>query len=302
MNYDFFDNIEYQNVETLYKLCAENRENLSYVKINYSRFNKYLQDSLNFLVELNILSINNNKIEIENTNLLFKDFLISKILISSQYCPPLKEYFNNFIKVDSKLIFKPNDIYNSITSSLRNFLISMNLVKYEIDADHYSLLDSEFLNKLNKARFSPEELKIQLEKQNQIGLLAEEFVLKIEKEKLLKFNKKLLPEHIAKFDVSAGYDILSYEINTSEIKKIYIEVKAVSSSNFKFYLSSSEFQTSLKYKNDYFLYLLPVDYSSTEKFNKDYIRKINDLENNLFKNKTNWYYESNGFIFYQKGS
>jgi hypothetical protein len=300
MNYDFFDNIEYKSVEILFKLCNENKNNLANVKINYSRFNNFLQDNLNFLVELNIISTSDNKIQIEKTNLSFKDFLISKILNSSQYGPPLKEYLNNFIRENQKLVFKPNDNYNSTTSSLRNFLISMDLVKYEINIDQYFLLSDEFLDKLNKIKFSPEELRKQLEKQNQIGLLAEEFVFKIEKEKIRKFDQSLLPEHVSKSDVSAGFDILSYEKNNDQIKKIFIEVKAVSSSNFKFYLSNGEFQTSLKYKDNYFLYLLPVDHTLVEKFNNDNILKINDLENNLFKNKVNWYYENNGYVFYQK--
>jgi hypothetical protein len=300
MNYDFFDNIEYKSVEILFKLCNENKNNLANVKINYSRFNNFLQDNLNFLVELNIISTSDNKIQIEKTNLSFKDFLISKILNSSQYGPPLKEYLNNFIRENQKLVFKPNDNYNSTTSSLRNFLISMDLVKYEINIDQYFLLSDEFLDKLNKIKFSPEELRKQLEKQNQIGLLAEEFVFKIEKEKIHKFDQSLLPEHVSKSDVSAGFDILSYEKNNDQIKKIFIEVKAVSSSNFKFYLSNGEFQTSLKYKDNYFLYLLPVDHTLVEKFNNDNILKINDLENNLFKNKVNWYYENNGYVFYQK--
>ena len=302
MNYDFFDNIEYKSVEILFKLCKENQNNLANVKINYSRFNNFLQDNLNFLVELNVIATSDNKIQIEKTNLSFKDFLISKILNSSQYGPPLKEYLNNFIRQNQKLVFKPNDSYNSITSSLRNFLISIDLVKYEINGDQYLLLSDEFLDKLNERKFSPEELRRQLEKQNQIGLLAEEFVFKIEKEKIYKFDQSLLPEHVSKFDVSAGFDILSYQKNNDRIKKIFIEVKAVSSSNFKFYLSNSEFQTSLKYKDDYFLYLLPVDHTVVEKFNNGNILKINDLENNLFKNKVNWYYENNGYVFYRKNS
>jgi len=302
MNYDFFDNIEYKAVEILFKLCKENQNNLANVKINYSRFNNFLQDNLNFLVELNVIAISDNKIQIEKTNLSFKDFLISKILNSSQYGPPLKEYLNNFVRQNQKLVFKPNDSYNSITSSLRNFLISMDLVKYEINFDQYLLLSDEFLDKLNKRKFSPEELRKQLEKQSQIGLLAEEFVFKIEKEKIYKFDQSLLPEHVSKLDVSAGFDILSYQKNEDRIKKIFIEVKAVSSSNFKFYLSNSEFQTSLKYKDDYFLYLLPVDHTVVEKFNNSNILRINDLENNLFKNKVNWYYENNGYVFYQKNS
>lgn len=302
MNYDFFDNIEYKSVEILFKLCKENQNNLANVKINYSRFNNFLQDNINFLVELNVIATSDNKIQIEKTNLSFKDFLISKILNSSQYGPPLKEYLNNFIRQNQKLVFKPNDSYNSITSSLRNFLISIDLVKYEINGDQYLLLSDEFLDKLNQRKFSPEELRRQLEKQNQIGLLAEEFVFKIEKEKIYKFDQSLLPEHVSKFDVSAGFDILSYQKNNDRIKKIFIEVKAVSSSNFKFYLSNSEFQTSLKYKDDYFLYLLPVDHTVVEKFNHSNILKINDLENNLFKNKVNWYYENNGYVFYRKNS
>ena len=299
MNYDSFDNIEYQNIDSLYKLCEENKNNFANVKINYSRFNKFFQDSLNFLVETNILSIKMNKIIKKKKDILFKDYLISKILNSTQYGFPFKEYLTNFEKKDQKLIFRPDLAYNSMTSSLRNFLISMGIIRYQIDTDQYVLLKEDLINKVKKIKFSPASLKKQIEMKNEIGLLAEEFIFNYEKEKVLSIDKSLIPEHISKQDVSAGYDILSYKKIKDNVEKVFIEVKAVSSANFKFYLSQGEHQTSLRCKNNYFLYLLPVDHSLINKFDRDKIIKIYDLKKNLFENKTNWIYENDGYVFYK---
>jgi hypothetical protein len=299
MNYDSFDNIEYQNIDSLYKLCEENKDNFANVKINYPRFNKFFQDSLNFLVETNILSIKMNKIMIEKKDLPFKDYLISKILNSTRYGFFFKEYLTNFEKKNQKLIFKPDLTYNSTTSSLRNFLISMGIIRFQVDANHYVLLEENLLNKVKKIKFSPANLKKQIEMKNEIGLLAEEFIFNYEKEKVLSIDKSLIPEHISKEDVSAGYDILSYEKIKDKVEKIFIEVKAVSSTNFKFYLSQGEYQTALRCKNNYFLYLLPVDHSLINKFDKDKIIKIYDLKKNLFEDKTNWIYENDGYVFYK---
>ena len=72
----------------------------------------------------------------------------------------------------------------------------------------------------------------------------------------------------------AGYDILSYNENQ---EKIYIEVKAVSSTNFKFYLSSNEFNKANLMNKNYFLYLLPRDLSNLSKFDYEGILKINEI-------------------------
>ena len=300
MNYDVFDNIKFKDIESLFKLCEENKNNLANVKINYSRYNKFFIDNLNFLIETSMLSIKNNQIEIPKINTSFKDFLISKTLKSTQYGFYVKEYLSNFKNQGASLVFKPNKGYNSLTSSLRNFLISMNLVKYEVNTDQYILLDHKLFENLHKIKFSPDELKRQIEKQNQIGLLAEEFIYNLEKKKVSKIDQHLKPEHISKEDVSAGFDILSYQKNNNKIKKIFIEVKAVSSSNFKFYLSNGEYQISIKYKDNYYLYLLPVDHTIDGKFDEHDIVKINNLEKNLYMNKSKWIHESNGYIFYKK--
>jgi hypothetical protein len=51
---------------------------------------------------------------------------------------------------------------------------------------------------------------------------------------------------------------------------------------------------------DYYLYLLPVDYSLEENFNYSKILKINNLQSNIFQNKNYWSYQNDGFIVFRK--
>ena len=67
-------------------------------------------------------------------------------------------------------------------------------------------------------------------------------------------------------------------MSKGELKEIYIEVKAVSSSNYKFHLSPGEYQKATQNLENYFIYLLPVDHSIDEKFNYEKILKINNLQ------------------------
>ena len=55
MNFDIFENINFQNLEKLYELTKEGR-NISDIKINYSRDHTYVRENLNFLFENDILS------------------------------------------------------------------------------------------------------------------------------------------------------------------------------------------------------------------------------------------------------
>jgi len=73
--------------------------------------------------------------------------------------------------------------------------------------------------------------------QAEIGIKGEEFIIAKEKEKLLHtdyYNKIM---HISKTNDSAGYDILSYEIDGSEL---YIEVKTTDKNHDFFYLTQNE--------------------------------------------------------------
>ena len=63
MNFDIFENINYQNLEKLYELTKEGR-NISDIKINYSRDHTYVRENLNFLFENDIFEAQGDKIKI----------------------------------------------------------------------------------------------------------------------------------------------------------------------------------------------------------------------------------------------
>ena len=196
------------------------------------------------------------------------------------------------------LVFRPDPIYNSLTSDLRNFLISSNKIIYE--NEEYTIIDNKLLDLFKNKEFSPEQLQKILEKQNLLGLEAEKLVVKYEAEKIKNFNQDLNIDHVALRDVSAGYDIKSYELDGESVKEIYIEVKAVSISNYKFHLSMQENQTANKFLDKYYLYLLPVDLSNPEKFDYKKLLKIQNINKTIFKNKKEWIIEEDGYVVSRK--
>jgi len=300
MQFELFENIKLERLEKLYNLIILNPKNFSDIKLIYLRDEIYFQEHINFLIDIDLVSVSKNAVVIKKKKLTtFKDLLLDTLCIKTVYASLIKDYLSNF-EDNSKNIysFKPNGIYNLSSSYLRNFLISLKIVKYI--GDNYLILDNEILNKFLKTSYSPEQLRAELENKALLGLKAEELVFQMEKEKLSKINDKLLPNHIALKDIKAGYDILSYEKKDNLINKIYIEVKAVPPSNYRFYLSTNELSTAIRYKEFYYLYLLPVDKSNDMKFDYTKILKINNINNNIINNNDDWLIKNNVFEISKK--
>ena len=92
------------------------------------------------------------------------------------------------------------------------------------------------------------KLYVPLSQKELMGELAEEFVLKLETKKLKNTNK--YPKQLSHVDVSAGYDIVSYNKNGEEI---YIEVKGFQS-NYSFHWSENEISVSKNLLDKYYIY------------------------------------------------
>ena len=296
MSFEVFENISYQNLFKLFSLTKEGFKNTSDIKLNYLRDHNFIQENLNFLIKNEIFKLEKGKIFLETDSSEFKSLLIKKIFQKNAYFLLLKEYLNNFeLDNNNQYSFEPTLDYNLTTSDLRNFLISCDLVKNK--DKKYFLLDENILLKFKRKKISPADLKKIMYEKEKIGLAAEEFIFKKEIEKVKEINKKLNVEHIALTDVAAGYDILSYD---DKEEKIFIEVKAISSSNFKFYLTSNELNISNILKNKYFLYLLPKDLSNPNQFDYDNLLKINDIDKNIFRNKKEWQIENENYLIFKK--
>ena len=297
MSYELFEKIEYKYLSDLYEICKKIKHT-ELVKIEYSKKNKYLRESLNFLIDINLLRINGYNILIDNLDEnSFDKVLFIKISKKSDYGQCLKEYLLNFTDKDGLYTFEPDSLYNNLSSDLRNFLISSKKIDYKNGS--YIILDNSLLELVKNKEFAPSELEKILRDKKQLGDDAEKLIFKKEQEKVNQIDLSLKVDHVALRDVSAGYDIQSFDKHDDKIEKIYIEVKAVSKSNYKFHLSIQEKQTANKLKDKYFIYLLPVDKSNPDKFDYSQLLKITNVDKSIFQNKLEWKVENDGFIIFK---
>ena len=95
-----------------------------------------------------------------------------------------------------------------------------------------------------------------------------------------------------------GYDIKSFEdyldSNSKRIER-YIEVKAVSVDNYKFYWSRMEIEIAKVFGEKYYLYLLPVISNNNFDFEKLII--IRNPFENVFSNVREWKKEEECITF-----
>ena len=296
MNFEIFKNMFFENILLLYRLGKETPKNILSIKNNYNRQKGYLLENLNFLIRINFFIIKNNEISVNiNEEEKIGPYLIELIMKDPEYGSCLKNYLINF-KINNYDLpsFVPIRFYNYETSYLRDFLISLGYVKN--NGNEFQLIKPEILNIFKNFKLTPEALEKKLLNQKLLGLNAEKLIFKNEKVFLINQGINKNPIHISIEDVSAGYDILSFRKENDIVKEIYIEVKAVSLSDYQFHLSTSEYQTSIKFNPNYYIYLLPVDYSLTECFDLNSLLKINKIKENIFENKIDWKVLSDGHL------
>ena len=139
------------------------------------------------------------------------------------------------------------------------------------------VLSQRLSNKIiNNSIVTPEQLEKKLIHQNELGEIAEQFVMQFEKKALVEKNIDLEPIQISKIDVSAGYDILSYYSNNIEDIK-YIEVKNCDN-KYSFFLSQNEVEMAKATGDKYNLYL----YNRVQ----DYVEIINNPYKKFFVDKS----------------
>ena len=167
----------------------------------------------------------------------------------------------SYDSVQCNYIFK-NELLPLTFSCVRNVLISQGFLVPQRDpqgtrfyiAPVYDNLIAKHCKTMRK-QLTLEMLKKQLEDNENSGEKAELFVLEFEKKRIgipLCENIK----RISEIDVSAGYDIVSFDSSESLEPDRFIEVKAISSSGF--FWSKNEYEIA-KLKGDaYYLYLVEL--------------------------------------------
>ncbi|MEA4871531.1 MAG: DUF3883 domain-containing protein [Synergistaceae bacterium] len=165
--------------------------------------------------------------------------------------PTQKYIFNN-----DKLAFK--------WSLIRNVLKTFDFMY--IDPKYYQnkfFISSQFLHILHeyhkeyRKAMTLERLKKEIERNAEVGELAEHFAYLYEQNRFTNFEKAKYIKLISELDVCAGYDMISFESEDSQDYDRFIEVKALSKEK-DFYWSKNEIETA-KYKGkSYYLYLVEI--------------------------------------------
>ncbi len=162
-----------------------------------------------------------------------------------------------------------NELLPLSLSCVRNVLISQGFLipqrdsqgtRFYISSTYDALITKHC--KERRKQLSLENLKKQFESNELAGEKAELFALDYEKKRLgLPLCEKV--KRISEIDVTAGYDIVSYDSNLSQEPDRFIEVKAISRDGF--YWSRNEYEIAKLRGDTYYLYL--VDLSKVNQSN-----------------------------------
>ncbi len=304
MNEKKFIGIKLEHINLFDKLLQKTSTSQHvWIKKEYENNYNNFRQLLSVLTDSKLIIQTDKKIFLAPTihELNIDNFLVH-LINHSEYSNHIQKYIESYKKIDGQIAYKPNRSDNVKYSNIRNLLIDSDFIHYNASSNIYYFHPNKyesFLNILYKSGsvISPEVLKIIKESQEEIGYKAELEVLKYE-EKRLKDYQKLQNRisHVSQKDSSAGYDIKSWlvELDKGTFYECYIEVKAVSKDNLKFYWSRNELLKAKREGSKYLLYLVPV--VSKDKFDLKNIEIIPDPYTNVFKSE-DWAQQIESYSF-----
>ncbi|MEX2410506.1 MAG: DUF3883 domain-containing protein [Candidatus Paceibacterota bacterium] len=309
-----FADISLRQILSLFSSIRElNDKSLHKVEFIYRKNGLNFVTTLNFTQGLNLINVNNGKLKItDNYNLLandpevsdekVKEIIINSILIEeNKFKSEAFDYLDKFKLGSTSFEYRPNTKDNIKYSSIRNFLVEIGLVEYNSKKQTYSIAHNyieRFVTGIKGPTLHPDTLKMLLQKKEELGELAEKTILNFEKNRLSKFPDLINKiRHVASENVTAGYDIKSWDVDktrNNSITERYIEVKAVSLDGLKFYWSKNEIEKAKEFGKKYYLYLLPV--ISGKGFDINELNIISDPYTEVYLNKK-WDRQAESYLF-----
>jgi hypothetical protein len=124
---------------------------------------------------------------------------------------------------------------------------------YLLNTTYKTLFDKTILPEIKKRVIGIEEFKKSMELQQIYGEEAEKFVVDFENRRL---NGKKRIDWVAEYVVNAGYDVISYNIESDDEYNRFIEVKSYEGKIPYFFWSRNEYQVARLKKEEYWLYLI----------------------------------------------
>ena len=256
-----------------------------------------------FFEYLELINVKNKKItlsakgkELVQKNTLQRNIFICSTILQKAINENLININNIHISHETGEIVLDSNAFSLSSAIFRNFLISAkclssNNAGFIVDGIYESELKAFAIHK--RKIVSQEELLKQLEKERDDGALAEQLVMNYEKERLPNRSSKI--KQVSLIDVAAGYDILSFNSESSLLYDRFIEVKCFHG-KAHFYWSSNEKNISELIGENYFIYLVDLDryFCNPEGFKPTIIQ---NPSKNI--NSENWCIEPTNFYVYR---
>jgi hypothetical protein len=230
--------------------------------------------------------------------------MVEKLLMALKDDDVLQNIFTSE-NVSYDIIYRSIQIDNSAFdlkySNFKDLLISFgfltphpdsNISKYIVNGRYKRLFDQLLLPEIKRRKIGIDELRKSFEQKQIYGEEAERFALEYEKARLTGHASLEKVEIISEYDVSAGYDLVSFnEIASSEIDR-FIEVKSFTGSPY-FYWSRNEMDTARIRRDSYYLYLV-----DRERINEDGYEPviIQDPHENILNKPDDWNKRVEGYF------
>lgn len=264
----------------------------------YNSESTNFSDTLDFLENIEVVKIEDNIIQPEmsfkrivGTNdesikQFFVDVLFRKKNELRKY---LGDFFDHFEPSDDYYKFTPTIQERLRYSGIRNFLIGLGVIRFEPQTNSYFIKKELIVNFPHKSKtLTFHKFEKILKSEKELGLAVEKKVYKFEKGKFASnpdIQRRI--RHTSLENVTAGYDIISLEIPNDKNPVVkYIEVKAVSEDDWKFYWSRNEINKAMQLRGNYYLYLVPI--KNGKMLKTSVWRQIKNPYREIFQDKLTW--------------
>ena len=268
------EHISYDRIIGLLDICRSSSvKTLSFIRLKYENDFSFFDDVVLFAELVGLIKIEQNNLSVCVDSGKESSAIEIALCNESSIFPSFNDFLNKFMFKDNSLEFVPSRSDLVKYSNERRILKGIGTL--EISDDTYIIKNKSIVLKRKNKQLSLDQLKQKIKQDEINGEAAEKYVLQYELEQQKIYGdtiKEFDILHISPINVSAGYDIESFDKNAAKNKvftKIYIEVKNVSAGNLKFFWSRKEINIAKEYQQQYFLYL---------------VKNINKCDNEYAKN------------------
>jgi len=194
-----------------------------------------------------------------------KQIIAERIVFKGAWSNHARELFEYFSANTQTTLYELSTVETSLP---QNQNVTVHFFKYlGILQEENSLIQvhkrySQLVYELtaDSKAISEQQLEQLLMENRKLGVQAENAVVEFERQRLLKMGKTIQSELVKRISIintAAGYDIESFDGTTGEVfPNRFIEVKATTGEDIRFYWTINEREVAKKKKNQYWIYVL----------------------------------------------